>query len=54
MEADIESLSTNLSDGGVSQPRKIIRNADLSLETMEYDSALEKIPALAEQAGGYV
>lgn len=54
MEADIESLSTNPSDANAAQPRKIIRNADLSLETMEYDSALEKIPALAEQAGGYV
>lgn len=52
MELETESLSTNSSNA--SQPRKIIRNADLVLETMEYDAALEKVPDLAEQAGGYV
>lgn len=43
----------NLSSTEV-QPRKIIRNAELSLETMEYESALERIPTLTEQSGGYV
>lgn len=47
-ETEIQSLSTT------GQPRKIVRNADLNLETMEYEPALERIPALAEQAGGYV
>ena len=46
----LESLSTN----AAVQPRKIIRNAELYLETMEYEPALEKIPALAEQSGGYI
>lgn len=53
--ADIEAESLSTHPGAnAAQPRKIIRNAELSLETMEYEAALEKIPALAEQAGGYV
>jgi len=47
---ELENISTN----AAAQPRKIIRNAELHLETMEYKSALEKIPALAEQSGGYI
>ena len=54
MDVDVESLSANPAEANAAQPRKIIRNADLSLETMEYEDALERIPALAEQAGGYV
>jgi len=52
-ELETENLSTSAS-AITSQPRKIIRNADLALETMEYEPALEKIPDLAGQAGGYV
>ena len=44
-ETAIQSLSVT------DQPRKIVRNAELNLETMEYESALERIPALAGQAG---
>lgn len=48
-----ESLE-NLSTDAAVQPRKIIRNAELYLETMEYEPALDRIPALAGEAGGYV
>ncbi len=53
MEMGEAKLSTS-SSANASQPRKIVRNAELSLETMEYEPSLERIPALAEQAGGYV
>lgn len=34
--------------------RKIIRNADFSMETLNYDKTIQNIQALAEQSGGYV
>lgn len=34
--------------------RKIIRNADFSMETLSYDETIQGIQALAEQSGGYV
>lgn len=34
--------------------RKIIRNADFSLETLDYDKTVQGIEALATQSGGYV
>lgn len=34
--------------------RKIIQNADFSMETLHYDDTVRKIEALAERSGGYV
>lgn len=34
--------------------RKIIRNADFSMETLNYDETIQGIQALAEKSGGYV
>lgn len=34
--------------------RKIIRNADFSMETLDYDETVSEIEALAERSGGYV
>lgn len=36
------------------QERKIIQNADFSLETLDYDQTLESIETLVENCGGYV
>lgn len=34
--------------------RKIIRNAEFSMETLEYDKTIQGIQALTEQSGGYI
>lgn len=44
--------ATNLTE--LSTQRKIIKNADLSMETMEYDSAYQTITEITEGVGGYI
>lgn len=38
----------------VSEPRKLVKNGDLQLETKEFDTAVTQILALVEQMGGYI
>lgn len=52
-ESNTLELSASRADAGELE-RKIIRNADFSMETLHYDETVREIEALAEQAGGYV
>jgi len=54
--ADMEFSSTTSSPGSgtVSDTRKIIRTANLTVQTKQFDQAAAQIPALAAQLGGYV
>ena len=55
-----EETNDPLSDGAVSvigdtsPDRKIIRNADVSLETKEFDTSVEKLQSIVEELGGYI
>jgi hypothetical protein len=42
------------SPAAVTDNRKVVRYASLSLETKEFDNALAQIRALIEQSGGYI
>lgn len=55
-----ESPEENLSGGTlppvgeVSSDRKIIRNADINLETKEFDASIEKLKSIVAELGGYI
>lgn len=56
MEAD-PNTAGGLGDGNAAPAntaRKLIRNVDLSLETREFDKAVEEINALVSRLGGYI
>lgn len=40
--------------GNISPDRKIIRNADVDLETKEFDASVEKLRSVVEELGGYI
>lgn len=58
--ADTDAPVENVSDsalsaiGDTSPDRKIIRNADISLETKEFDVSIEKLQSLVTELGGYI
>ena len=56
---DFESASPDMpmeinGNGEMSDTRKLIKNFSASVQTLEYDAALEKLEKLVEDAGGYI
>ena len=57
MESKTASMSNNRADAASApalQNRKIIRNADVSVQTLEFDAFLENLNAQVESIGGFV
>ncbi len=52
-EADISGDSM-LSTGAVAADRKIIRNANLNLQTKEFTASVEKLQSVVTELGGYI
>ena len=57
---EADAPSEDLSDsalaaiGDTSPDRKIIRNADIELETQEFDDSVEKLQSIVTELGGYI
>lgn len=46
--------SANVTVTATEQPRKLVKRGDISLETKEFDNALDSLIEIVEAAGGYV
>ncbi len=53
--APAESMESGVTEGeSLQTDRKIVKNVDLRLETMDFDQAIQEIETLITQSGGYV
>lgn len=52
--SDSNSIISNIKTDNVAETRKIIKNSNIDLETLEFDKAIENILAEINDLGGYV
>ncbi|MCL2517268.1 MAG: DUF4349 domain-containing protein [Oscillospiraceae bacterium] len=53
-DGSYRTISTDISGGNISDTRKIIKTVYLSLETMEFDDAVQIITDMVKTLGGYI
>lgn len=53
-KGEIATDTSLVTTGSVSPTRKIIRNANIELDTQDFDASVEKLQSIVEELGGYI